>query len=59
MASALKPETHHDFRLSQTKDWHRETIVANQKSIVSGCSLSSGTAENRAVCLGLNRWKMT
>ncbi len=47
--------TLHDCRLSQKKDWHRETIVANQKSprLFHNACLSSGTAENRAVCLGL------
>ncbi len=27
-STCLKPETLHDFRLSQMKDWHRETIMA-------------------------------
>ncbi len=37
------------------KDWHHETIVENQKSprLFHEASLSSGTAENRAVYLGL------
>ncbi len=40
--------TLHDFWLSQMKDWHRETIVANQKllRLLHDDSLSSGTAKN-------------
>ncbi len=48
--------TLHDFRLSQTKDWHREAIAAisDWPRLFHDANLSSGTAENRAVCLGLN-----
>ncbi len=48
-------ETLHDFRLSQTKDWHRETIapISDSPRLFHDASLSSGTDENRAVCLGL------
>ncbi len=35
------------------KDWHRETTVANQLMLFHDANLSSGTAENRAVCFGL------
>ncbi len=44
--------TLHGFWLSQMNDWHRETIVTNQKSL-HDASLLSGTAENHAVLLGL------
>ncbi len=50
-------DTLHDFWLSQTKDWHHETIVANQKlpRLLHDASLLSFdlTAENRSVCFGL------
>ncbi len=41
----------HDFRLSQMKDWHRETILAKQKSpqLFHDANLLPGTAENRPV----------
>ncbi len=47
--------TRHDIQLSQTKDWYRETIVANQKSprLLHNDSLSSVTAEYHTECLGL------
>ncbi len=48
-------DTLHDFRPSQTKDWHRETIVAISDSpwLFHDANLSSGIAENCEVCLGL------
>ncbi len=47
--------TLHDFRLSQMKHWHREAIVAtfDWLRLFHDANLSSGTAENHAVCLGL------
>ncbi len=51
----LSPKHTAWFRLSQTKVWHRETTVANQKApwLLHDASLSSGTAEYRAVCFRL------
>ncbi len=40
------------------KDWHREAIavISDWPRLFHDANLSSGTAENRAVCLGLYRF---
>ncbi len=60
LLSLLALNTLHGFRLSQVKDWHRETIVANQKSpwLLHDASFLSGTAKNRAVCFRLKNWEL-
>ncbi len=49
--------TLHEFRLSQMKNWHREAIAAisDWPRLFYEANLLSGTAENRAVCLGLKK----
>ncbi len=52
----VKPK--HDVLLSQEIDWHREAIAAfsDWPWLFHDANLSSGTAGNREVCLGLSTY---
>ncbi len=54
LKSFLSPKHTAQFS-SQMKDWHREAIVtiSDWPRLFHDANLSSGTADNRAGCLGL------